>query len=69
MAQNSFDVKTVIERLEANNSAAEYAAYNYNGMKLEHIMPGIIESTDPATQLLIEVRDNNKLIEVLKCAT
>jgi len=56
----------IIQRLKMNNIAAEYAAYNYNGMKLEHLIPGVIESTDPAEQLLIEVRENNQMIQDLK---
>ena len=59
-------IEEIIQRLKMNNIAAEYAAYNYNGMKMENLIPGVIESTDPAEQLLIEVRENNLLINCLK---
>jgi len=56
----------IIKRLEANSYAAEYAAYNYNGSKREHLIPGAIESTCPGMQLLIEIRNNEQMIKELK---
>lgn len=56
----------IIKRLEANSYAAEYAAYNYNGSKREHLIPGAIESTCPWMQLLIEIRNNEQMVKELK---
>lgn len=64
--QNSTIAKTeLIERMEANNRAFEYAAYNYDGSILEELNPNVIESTGVGTTCLIEVRENKRLIEKL----
>jgi hypothetical protein len=60
------DINEIIKRLEACNSAMEYAAFNYDGSKLENLQLGIIESTGVSDSLLIEVRNNKILIEELK---
>lgn len=59
-------MKEVIERLQANNYALEYAAFNIDSSKLEDLDENIIESTCPAETCLIEVRKNNELIKRLK---
>lgn len=57
--------ETIINRLKACNYAMEYAAFNYDGSKLENLEPGIIESTGVSESLLIEVRNNNSFIDEL----
>lgn len=48
------------------NYAMGYAAFNYDGMKLEDLEDHIIESTGVSKSLLIEVRNNNIIINKLK---
>jgi hypothetical protein len=59
------DAKEIMLRLSQNNMALEYAAFNYDGMKLEDLKPGIIESTGVSDSCLIEVRENKKMLDVL----
>jgi hypothetical protein len=60
------DIHELIVRLESCNRELEYAAYNYDGSKLEDLSPGIMESTSVAGSCLIEIRLNNELLEKLK---
>lgn len=43
-----------------------YVAFNYNGKKLEHLKPGLIESVCPAESALISARDLKAILTTLK---
>jgi len=59
-------MEKLIERLDACSRALVYAAYNYDGAKLEDLPVNIIESTGVSDTCLIEIRENNLLIEELQ---
>ena len=59
-------INNLVERLTISNTAMEDAAYNYDRKSINDLPHGIIESTNCSTQLLIEVRDNKKLLEDLQ---
>lgn len=59
-------MKEVIELLESNNRALEYAAWNYDEMKLEDLRDSMTESTGVSETCLIQVRENNQVIEDLQ---
>lgn len=59
-------LQDIIERLELSNFSMRYGAYNYDGMKLKDLKPGVIESTDVSESLLIDVRNNNIMIKELQ---
>lgn len=59
-------MEEITERLLRCNAALEYAAFNYDGSKLEDLPDNMIESTGVSDTCLIEVRENLKFLEAWK---
>lgn len=58
-------VDAIKDVLIKSKGALEYAAFNYDGSKLENLRPGLLDSTGVSDSCLISVREINHLLSSL----